>query len=62
MENSFIYRLNEKVKLTESEESGPVVARAEYTYMENQYLIRYKAGDGRMVESWWAESALEAAE
>lgn len=42
-------------------ESGLVIGRSEYTTAEPQYLIRYKAADGRMVEVWWTESALTAA-
>ena len=41
-----------------SGETGEIFGRAEYTTAENQYQVRYKAADGRQVESWWAESAL----
>lgn len=54
----FKYTLYSRVKLKESSEQGEVTARAEYTYCDNQYLIRYMAGDGRMVESWWTETAI----
>lgn len=43
-------------------ERGEVIARAEYQHTENNYLIRYRAGDGRQVESWWGESAIRADE
>jgi len=57
---SFKYDLESRVKLNESEEQGEIIGRGEYTYSQNQYLIRYKAGDGRMVENWWTESAISA--
>lgn len=55
---SFTFDLNEPVKLVGSTESGKVIARAEYTNKGNQYLVRYRAADGRLVESWWDEDAL----
>lgn len=55
---SFKYDLKSRVKLNESEEHGEIVGRAEYAYTENTYLIRYKAGDERQVETWWGESTL----
>ena len=57
----FKYENSDSVKITASEEAGIVIARADYEYCDNQYLIRYKAGDGRAVEQWWAETAIEAA-
>jgi hypothetical protein len=47
------------VRVVCSGEAGKVVGRAEYAIGEDAYLLRYKAGDGRAVESWWPESALE---
>lgn len=55
------FEMRQRVRLNESGETGTVIGRAEYDVDENRYLIRYKAGDGRQVESWWAESALIAA-
>lgn len=55
------YQLNQIVKLVSSEETGTIVGRAEYVSNENSYLVRYKAGDGRQVETWWSESAIQAA-
>ena len=52
------FELNQQVTISASGEAGEVIGRAEYTTCERNYLIRYKAGDGRAVESWWAESAL----
>lgn len=50
-----------KIGVSDSQEYGKVVGTAFYGHMENCYLLRYKAGDGRAVEQWWTESALEAA-
>lgn len=42
-----------------SGEKGEVIGIANYAYApEAQYYIRYKCGDGRAIEAWWAESAL----
>lgn len=57
----FKYENSDSVKITASEEAGIVIARADYECCDNQYLIRYKAGDGRAVEQWWTETAIEAA-
>jgi len=55
---SFTHRLNSRVTLSESGETGKVVGRAQYTTADNSYYIRYKAADGRQVESWWTEGAI----
>ena len=56
------FELKQIVKLVESGESGTVVGRAEYSHSTAcNYLVRYKAGDGRQVETWWTETAIEAA-
>ena len=52
------HELNASVTITASGETGEVIGRAEYTYAERSYLIRYKSADSRAVESWWTESAL----
>jgi hypothetical protein len=59
---SFLFNLNQKVRLIDSQEHGTVVGRAEYSSDENRYLIRYKAGDGRLTEVWWNESAIADSE
>lgn len=41
---------------------GEVKARAQYADGENQYLIHYKAADGRATTAWFGESMLEATE
>lgn len=59
MTDIFEFALNDKVRLIGSEENGKVVARAQYWDCCNRYLIRYVAGDGRLVEQWWDGSSLE---
>lgn len=59
-ERQFKFQLKQMVALDTSNETGTVVGRAEYTYAEPSYLVRYKAGDGRQVDQWWTEEALEA--
>lgn len=56
----FRFELRQEVSLSESEEQGIVIGRAEYSNSDNSYLIRYVAGDGRQVEVWWTEDAIEA--
>lgn len=57
----FKFGLKQVVKIKESEETGTIQGRAEYTNSENNYYLRYKAADGRATEAWWPESALVAA-
>jgi hypothetical protein len=57
----FGFDLKQKVKLVESNETGEIIGRAEYTESMNAYLVRYRAGDGRQSEAWWTEAAIEAA-
>ena len=57
--NSWQFSLEQAVILKFSREVGVVIGRAEYMSMEAQYLIRYKAADGRQVEAWWGASAIE---
>lgn len=54
------YALGQAVAITASGETGTVVGRSEYSNAEPSYLIRYRSGDGRAVEAWWTESALES--
>ena len=55
------YILKQLVTISTSGESGMIIGCAEYSYAEPAYLVRYKCADGRAVENWWPESALEAA-
>ncbi len=57
----FKFEIGQSITVAISSEAGEVVGRAEYSASENTYLIRYKAADGRAVESWWNESALSSA-
>lgn len=57
----FAHELGDRVNLAESPEQGEVIGRCEFKAAENSYLVRYLAGDGRQVESWWGESALKGA-
>lgn len=54
----FKYELGQLVTLSRSDEEGEIIARAEYSTSEPSYLVRYRAGDGRQVENWWSESAI----
>ncbi len=58
---AFVFELKQIVRLVESEETGTVVGRAEYTDSPPTYLVRYRAADGRQVEEWWRTGALIAA-
>lgn len=57
----FRYGIKQVVKLNESDETGTIIARAEYANSNDQYLIRYRAGDGCQTEAWWSEDAIRAA-
>ena len=57
--NSWQFSLEQAVILKFSREVGVVIGRAEYMSREDQYLIRYKAADGRQVDAWWGASAIE---
>jgi hypothetical protein len=53
-----LYEIGDQVEITCSGERGEVIGRAEYHTGARDVLVRYKAGDGRAVESWWNESAV----
>lgn len=53
------FDLNDTVSITVSGETGTVIGRAEYVTMQPGYLVRYRSADGRAVEAWWNEDALE---
>lgn len=57
---SFKFNLGDKVRIHSGTEVGEVIGRAEYTYAESSYLLRYISGDGRAIEEWWTASALSA--
>lgn len=58
---SFKFELGAKVSVTVSGETGEVIGRAEYTTAANNYYVRYRSADGRAVEAWWQEEALQPA-
>ena len=53
------FNLHDAVAICESGERGGVIGRAEFKHQDDLYLVRYKASDGRAVEEWWTETALE---
>jgi hypothetical protein len=54
----FSHELGDHVTLACSDEHGFVIGRAEYTNAADNYLIRYKAADGRQVENWHTHDAI----
>jgi hypothetical protein len=60
VKKTFAFKLEDMVKLDQSNEVGVIVGRAHYVDSNPTYYIRYKAADGRLIESWWNESALSA--
>jgi hypothetical protein len=60
--STFSFNLQDRVKIAASGEAGKIVGGAEYVYGDPQYLLRYKANDGRAVEQWWASGALGLAD
>ena len=60
-EPSFKFALEQQVVIASSDATGVVIARAEYTYAEQLYLLRFADKQGLAREEWWTESALEAA-
>lgn len=53
------FDLNDNLKIVESGEAGICIGRAEFAHDERSYKLRYCAADGRAVEAWWGESALQ---
>lgn len=60
--NSFKFELGQIVAISVSGEQGKIIGRAEYINSGRAYFLRYKCGDGRAVETWWPEDALETTE
>ncbi|EGJ7875068.1 TPA: hypothetical protein ACI7F1_002880 [Escherichia coli] len=58
----FKFELSQLLVMRISDEWGEVKARAQYADGENQYLLHYKAADGRATTEWFGESMLEAIE
>ena len=55
-------KLNDVVTVTVSGERGHVIGCAQYTNHGPQSLIRYRASNGRAVEAWWDNDAIEVVE
>ena len=55
-------KLRDSVRIICSGETGQVIGRAEYTNAGPQCLVRYSGADGRAVEAWWNDDALEVAQ
>lgn len=56
--NKWQFGLGEFAEIACSGERGQVVARSESLNGRDQFLLRYKAADGRAVEAWWSGDAL----
>lgn len=59
---TFKFDLNQFVAISISDEMGHIKSRAESCNHCNQYLVHYKAADGRAVESWFDEDDIIAVE
>lgn len=59
---SFKFDLNQFMEIGISGEMGHIKSRAESCNHCNQYLVHYKAADGRAVESWFDEDDIAAVE
>lgn len=55
----FKFEFGNKVALQGSDEKGVVIGLACYDTGVKQALVRYKSGDGRLVENWWYEDVLK---
>ncbi|MGU3475684.1 hypothetical protein [Methylobacterium sp. D48H] len=56
----FAFSLGQPVGLVGTDERGTIIARAEYAESSRNYLVRYRAADGRLTEGWWSEAAIAA--
>lgn len=54
----FAFHMHDPVVIKESGESGTVIGQARHAFADDSFLIRYRSGDGRAVESWWTQTAL----
>jgi hypothetical protein len=53
------FKIGDEVVIAASGERGEVIGLAVFARSEASAQLRYKAADGRAVESWWQVSALE---
>lgn len=54
----FNFFLNQSVVIDASGEEGRVISRAQYATSENDYLLHYRAADGRAVTGWFGDSMI----
>jgi len=56
----FKFAMGSRVALIETHETekGIVIGQARYEDTSDNFLIRYKTGDGNQVEQWWCEGAI----
>lgn len=54
----FTFALNQSVVINASSEEGRVISRAQYATSEDDYLLHYRAADGRAVTGWFGESMI----
>ena len=59
---TFFYELGEAVEITVSGETGIVTGRTDNINQDDQFLIHYKANDGRAVSEWYYASQLALTE
>ncbi|MDZ7322052.1 hypothetical protein N4G41_10450 [Kosakonia sacchari] len=60
--SEFKFGLNQFIELSISGEMGHIKSRAESVSHSNQYLVHYKAADGRAQEKWFDEDDISAVE
>lgn len=58
---AFNFDLGDRAVLLSGEE-GEIIGRAEYSEGIDTYFIRYTAADGRLVQDWWSEAAIQSAD
>ena len=49
----FKFELKTSVTIISSGETGKIIGRTDNVNSSDQFLIEYKAGDGRAVTDWW---------
>ena len=59
---TFKFDLNQFIAISISDEMGHIKSRTESCNYCDQYLVHYKAADGRAVESWFNEDDIIAGE
>lgn len=57
MEN-FKFELNQEVTIVDTQLTGTIVARAEYTTMPPQYWVHYTTAQGNLAKDWFLSEDL----